>query len=113
MLDIEQAGLPQPEYAAAIMEWLQQVGTRLGCTPVIYTNTGFWNASVGSYASFAASPLWIAQYTGNAGPALPHDARTYLFWQYSDTGAVGGISGAVDLTRYCATATALNLLLCR
>lgn len=112
MLDVEQPGLDQPAYAAAVAQWLQQVGDRLGCTPGIYTVAGFWNSCVGSFAPFLAHPLWIAHYTSGPSPAIPAGSGSYTFWQYASTGAVRGIGGPVDMSRYPGQASQLQALLC-
>lgn len=112
MLDVEQAGLEQPAYAAAVAQWLQQVGERLGCVPGIYTHTSFWDGSVGSFAPFLAHPLWIAQYGSRPGPALPSGATGYTFWQYTNTGVVNGIAGPVDMSRFAGSPEQLQALRC-
>lgn len=52
-------------------------------------------------------PLWLADY----GPPAPPVACT--LWQYTDAGSVGGIQGAVDLSRYYGTETELGTLFAR
>lgn len=112
MLDVEQGGLDQPAYAAAVAQWLQQVGAQLGCVPGIYTHTSFWDGSVGSFAPFLAHPLWIAHYTSGPSPALPPGATGYAFWQYANTGAVRGIAGPVEMSRYSGSLEQLQALRC-
>ena len=111
MLDVEQAGLAQPDYAAAVMQWLQQVYNNLGYMPGIYTNAGFWNNNVGSFLPFKDYPLWIAHYTTFPSPKLPPSAN-YRFWQYTDGAKVNGISGNVDMSRFPGTLEQLNALIC-
>lgn len=112
MLDVEQPGLAQPDYAAAVAAWLQQVGERLGCTPGIYTTASFWNSCMGAFTPFLAHPLWIAHYTSGPVPALPPGAASYTFWQFADTGCVQGVSGAVDLNRFAGSLAQLQALRC-
>lgn len=111
ILDVEQSGLSEPDYAAAVMQWLQQTGAKLGCTPGIYTYASFWENNVGSFAPFLAHPLWIAEYTSKPSPHVPQGA-SYTFWQYSSTGAVNGISGSVAMNRYAGSPAQLKALLC-
>lgn len=112
MLDVEQPGLAQPAYAAAVADWLQQVGDRLGCMPGIYTNASFWTSCVGTFAPFLAHPLWIAHYTSGPGPALPPGASSYTFWQFADTGSVQGVAGPVDVSRFAGSLAQLQALRC-
>lgn len=112
MLDVEQPGLAQPDYAAAVAAWLQQVGDRLGCVPGIYTNARIWHDCVGAFTPFLAHPLWIAHYTPGPSPALPAGASSYAFWQFTDTGVVNGIAGPVDMSRFAGSAEQLQALRC-
>lgn len=111
ILDIERGGLSQPDYAAAVLQWLQQTGEKLGCTPGIYTTASFWESNLGSFAPFLAYPLWIAEYTSQPSPHVPQGA-SYTFWQYSSTGVVRGISSSVDMNRYAGSPAQLQALLC-
>jgi lysozyme len=102
MLDVETLGkgMTQAGYAQAVAAWLDAVGGQLQCEPLIYTSASFWNASLGSFAAFAAHPLWIAEYTARPAPVLPAGAATYTLWQYSASGRIAGIAGNVDLDRF-------------
>ena len=61
-----------------------------------YSYTNFINNYLNP-AQLAAYPLWLADYRSQPGYT-----GTYDMWQYSSTGAVGGIAGACDLN-YCYT----------
>lgn len=114
VLDVEQTGKLTPQqYAAAVQQWLSVVSSRLGCTPMIYTNASFWNANVGNFGAFTAYPLWIAEYCSAPAPILPAGAGHYNFWQYSASGVVQGISSRVDMDRYNGTRQQLQALLCQ
>jgi len=78
-----------------IQTWLSVVEHETGRTPILYTNTGFWDQDTGQLGSY---PLWIAQY-GVSTPKLPAnwEWKAWTFWQSSETGTVAGISGSVDL----------------
>jgi GH25 family lysozyme M1 (1,4-beta-N-acetylmuramidase) len=85
---------------SAMVSWIQsfitEMKTDTGKTPVIYTTTSWWNACTGDSSAFKADPLWIASY-GVSVPSIPSVWGNLTFWQYSESGAVAGIGGAVDL----------------
>lgn len=89
------------------LRWVNRVKSTWGVNPMIYTSaamipTGDWSAVVATNAG-----LWVAGYPrGYAGDrlrnpgAVPYSVSPWPFaaaWQYSSSGAVGGISGAVDV----------------
>ena len=92
--------------AANLQTWATAVHAGTGKVPMIYTAVGYWNASVGSTA-FGSDPLWVANW-GVTCPDLPSGWSNWVFWQYSDMGSVGGISGAVDLDEYNGTLAQLQ-----
>ena len=85
---------------SAMVAWIQSfIGVITSDTkkaPVIYTTTSWWNACTGDSSAFKADPLWIASY-GVSVPSIPSVWGNLTFWQYSESGAVAGIGGAVDL----------------
>ncbi len=56
-----------------------------------YSYTNFINTSLDA-AALAAYPLWVADYRATLGYTGP-----YAMWQYTGSGTVGGVTGAVDL----------------
>jgi GH25 family lysozyme M1 (1,4-beta-N-acetylmuramidase) len=88
------------------MAWLNRVTYRIGVKPMIYTSPGFWNTYMGNTTTFATAgykTLWIAHWTSNPAPSVPANnwgGNGWTFWQYTSSGSVNGISGAVDLDRY-------------
>src|SRR5262249_22465652 len=77
--------------------WLSKVHAATGKTPMIYTASGFWNA-IGD-PGFSSYPLFIANW-GVSCPSIPGSWGNWKFWQYTDSGSVPGISGAVDRDRF-------------
>lgn len=68
-----------------------------GYTPGVYANRWYLNDRLDADAlRNAGISIWLAEYTKNARPAY---RGTYDYWQYSQTGSVPGIDGAVDLDR--------------
>ena len=71
--------------------------------PMIYTNYDTWVYILGDPTDFADYPLWIANYTPASSPLIPSAWSDWVFWQHSETGSVGGVSGNVDLDRFQGT----------
>src|SRR5262249_59097656 len=59
-------------------------------------------ASAGCQSGFGGCPLWVANY-GVTCPSMPTSFSEWKFWQYTDSGSVSGISGAVDLDQFNGT----------
>ena len=106
MLDVE---VTDSQSMAVIVANLSACAARLqavtGRVPVIYTSPSFWTGSVGSTA-FSDFPLWIANW-GVTCPGMPVGWTNWAIWQYSSTGTVGGITGAVDLDKFNGTTSDL------
>ncbi len=88
--------VPIAERAQRAFAWLQQVERLLGRRPIIYTRRGFMAEKFGDYQPLTTYALWVAHYTKAAQPALPPGWTDWKFWQYTENGTVGGISGDVD-----------------
>lgn len=89
---------------------LDAIETALRCTPIIYTNCAFWNANLN--AGFSRYPLWIARYSSSP-PTIPNGWTSWTFWQYSESGTVPGVTGAVDLDRFAGSSEDLQQLITR
>ncbi len=95
VLDVEStSGLPPAQVATAVGQWIDHVEAAIGVKPIIYTGRYFWQDNVGS-ADFADYPLWIAHYTTGC-PNIADQWSDWAFHQYTDSGSVPGIGGAVD-----------------
>lgn len=62
-----------------------------GYVPMVYSNL-VWEAFEYDMEKLADYPIWYADY--EPAPQTPYD---FAFWQYSESGQVEGIAGAVDL----------------
>lgn len=85
-----------------VRTWLKRVRRKLGEKPIIYTNHSSWQAT-GDTTKFARAghPLWVANF-GVASPSVPADnwnGAGWSIWQYTSSGRVKGIDGAVDRNR--------------
>jgi len=79
-----------------ISDFLNTYRTRTGRYAVIYTTTSWWTSCTGNWSGpWANHPLWLARWASTPG-TLPAGAPFYSFWQYTSSGSVPGISGAVD-----------------
>ncbi|MEI7893061.1 MAG: GH25 family lysozyme [Myxococcales bacterium] len=101
VVDVEET---KAQTAAAIgiqvRAFVDRIAQKTGRVPMIYTGGYFWDASVKS-SDFATLPVWVAHYfndntTGHC-PNTPNAWARWQFWQYSGSGTVAGITGAVDL----------------
>ena len=96
-LDVEATGgLTPAEVEAAVQQWVDHVQAQLGIAPMVYTGNWFWDPSVASSAQ-AGLPLWESYYCANCCPKIPTPWSNWAIWQYSDAGAVSGVSGACDM----------------
>lgn len=89
---------------AAINVWLETVSAFVGGPCRIYTNLSTWRA-LGNPTNYSQHDLWIAYPVEAGNTATPPAiggwaAGGWTGWQYSFTGSVPGLSGAVDLTRW-------------
>lgn len=109
VLDVEtNTGLTDEALNAAVLTWMSTVEAAYGVAPILYSDLSFVQNRLAD--TLAVYPLWIAEYTDEA----PEDLgpwTTWTFWQYSESGTIDGIDGAVDLDRYRGTATAWRGLL--
>ncbi len=95
VIDVESSTNSTPaQTAAAVGAWIEHVEAATGVKPIIYTGRYFWQDNVGTDA-FADYPLWIAHYTSEC-PNIPDQWSDWVFHQYSSSGTVAGIVGAVD-----------------
>ena len=105
VLDIETSGgLGPAALRTWISAWLGRVKSRLGVRAIIYTNAGFWKASVGDTTAYAVAGyrLWVANWRVSS-PSLPANGwggAGWRVWQYDSCGSVPGVSGCVDLDRF-------------
>jgi GH25 family lysozyme M1 (1,4-beta-N-acetylmuramidase) len=117
VLDLEETGgLGQADLANWTRTWLGEVQRLTGKAPIVYTGYYFWRDSVGNPADIGASyRLWLPSYPADPAsttfkPLVPGGWGTWTFWQYTSTGSVPGISGNVDMNRFCCDGPSLVAL---
>ncbi|MCZ4125713.1 GH25 family lysozyme [Streptomyces sp. H39-S7] len=113
MLDLEGGcyGKSTSAMRTWILDFYNAYKTRTGRDVVIYTSPSWWNSCTGSWGGMSAkSPLFVAHWTTASSPSIPSGFPYWTFWQYSDSGSVSGISGAVDRDRFSGDGTRLLAL---
>ena len=73
-----------------------------GYRPGVYANANWWDKYLTS-PKYNNWERWVAQYGSDL-----HDSRPYTMWQYSNTGAVPGIQGNVDMNYWYGETTELG-----
>lgn len=101
VLDIERndAGLTPTQVQEWISAFLSQMDVLGFPKVIIYSYVSFLNDNLPQGHPFGSLPLWIAHYTSNPSPTIPHGWTAYSIWQYSASGSVGGVSTACDLDK--------------
>lgn len=96
-LDVEElGGYNKQSLSSAVIAAMQSISFATGHTPVIYCNTNYarnyLTAEVGQY------PLWIADYNNTGHPGSNPIWDTWVGYQYTSKGNIGGIT--VDLDEF-------------
>jgi GH25 family lysozyme M1 (1,4-beta-N-acetylmuramidase) len=104
--------LGKPAMASWIRRFVDQVKTRIGRAPMIYTAASWWNQCVDPSASFADCPLDLAYWQATAPTVMPTGWSTFAIWQYAggNTSQVGNydkdvINGDINALRALAGPT--------
>jgi lysozyme len=111
-VEIDGGGVTGSDYLAGVQRWIATVeaDSRFsGQKVIIYTRKVFWE-SLGTPADFTAQPLWVADYSQDP-PRIPLPWRSYMFFQYTQTGSIPGIPGNVDLDSFNGEMSDLKALL--
>ena len=97
----------RPDLADDLKSFLAQMEQAYGAKPILYSGVSFANEYLSGFSGY---PLWVAEYTSAATPKVPAGWQTWTFWQYSQSGSVAGINGAVDMDRFNGTAAQFDAL---
>jgi GH25 family lysozyme M1 (1,4-beta-N-acetylmuramidase) len=105
MLDLEYDPYASTECwglsTSAMVTWVSDFVTEetklTGVAPIIYTPQAWWDTCTGNSTKFGNDVLWVPSYSAGSPGTLPAGWNTWNMWQYTSSGAVNGISGAVDL----------------
>lgn len=92
VLDVEKEGKNDVDLISRMIQWLKYVEKTTGKRPVIYTSYHFYTTKFQN--KFKEYKFWIANYN-DIPERLKNDE--IIHWQFSDNGAITGISTEVDL----------------
>lgn len=110
VLDVEITAEMKPDkLRRGVKRWLKYVEKALGCRPIFYTYTEFWNKYLKE--EFTEYPLWLADYSKKI--TLPKGVKSWSIWQHSQRGEVDGIDGYVDLNLLNGGQEKLKQLYCK
>jgi GH25 family lysozyme M1 (1,4-beta-N-acetylmuramidase) len=90
-------GLSPAQMVSWISDFMTEATTLTGAAPIIYTPQDWWDTCTGNSTSFGGDLLWVPAYSAGTPGTLPAGWNTWAMWQYTSSGSVPGISGAVDL----------------
>jgi GH25 family lysozyme M1 (1,4-beta-N-acetylmuramidase) len=89
-------GVSQSDMRSWISSFLNQVQSRIGRTPMIYTNVNWWNPCTGSSTAFSGYPLDISSCNASP-PSAPGWGTHRTFWQYDIPDCQRGATHDVDV----------------
>lgn len=95
IIDIEHAGRNEAMFIADLTEFIRQVTEYYGKKPLLYTYQNFYNKH---FNGILTDYPWMIACYQNSPPVL-NDGNTYVIWQYSSSGQIGGIPTRVDRSR--------------
>jgi lysozyme len=98
--------VPTATLSQRIFDWLDTVQQATGRAPVLYSYPSWFQSVAFTDPKLATYPLYIASY--NSCATIPQPWTEAIFWQYTATGTVAGISGEVDRDRFFGTAADLK-----
>lgn len=108
-LDFEENPSSQMTIAQA-EQFVTEVFNQTGRYPGFYSDSLAGNMLGGAQDSILANCwFWRAEY-GNAAPSVPPTWSTWTMWQYTESGSVPGISGAVDRDTFNGSTAGLSKL---
>lgn len=90
-----------------IQTFLSGLESHYGVKPILYSGEKFANQYMSNFGNY---PLWLAEYEV-ASPKVPQGWTDWSFWQWSQSGHIEGVEGAVDLDRFNGGRAGFNRLL--
>lgn len=90
-----------------LLKFLDGLESHYGIKPIVYTGKNFANQYLQDFSDY---PLWLAEYGVNQ-PTIPANWKDWTFWQWSQSGTINGIDGAVDMDRFNGSHQQFNQLL--
>ena len=103
ILDIEELSLPRnavdkEKLQNDVTTFLNEVERRTKRRPIIYADYAFANEYLDN-STYAAYPLWLAEYSKGSSPQIPHawEHKGCMIWQKSDKYNVNSIETDFDV----------------
>ena len=118
VVDVEETPVPSEwsdiptvqERADLLERWIACIRDRAHRDPIVYTALSFWTRTFGTWKPAGDVRIWIAQWRA-VPPRMPAGGWSdWMFWQYSDRGAVAGVNGLVDVDRFNGDETSLRAM---
>ena len=97
---------PASDIVKRATDWLVTVTDATGKKPIVYTFPAYFPDLSVDTSALGKYPLYIATIASCA--SVPAPWKSAVFWQYSWTGTVSGISGQVDMDRFFGSMTDLQ-----
>ncbi len=109
VLDVEivDKDVTPEQLRASIRTWLEAVTKHYGVKPIIYTYQSYYRRYLKGH--FPEYHFWIARYS-DVQPQLEHTDK-WMFWQFTDRGAIAGVNAHVDINHFPGNWEQLNTLL--
>lgn len=96
-LDLEQTGgLGPGQLVTWAQDFLLDMRTLTGRTPMLYTYPYFWENDLNDPSALSRYPLWMANFGTKTAPVSD-------LWQYTDSAHLKGIPDAVDESKFLGT----------
>src|SRR5579863_6399541 len=92
---------PPATIASRAFDWLNTVEQATGRKPIIYSYPSWFGDAGFTDSKLANYPLFIATYGSCA--SVPAPWTTTVFWQYSASGTVPGLTAKADVDRFVGT----------
>ncbi|WP_226001916.1 GH25 family lysozyme [Paenibacillus sp. BJ-4] len=93
-------GLTSAQISEVAHAFLDEMEKLTGRQPIVYTGNVFASKFDPTFSMYK---LWVARYSTTQKPTAVPAWNSWWAWQYSSTGSVPGINGAVDLDEYNGT----------
>jgi lysozyme len=92
---------------ADIKTWMEAITSHYGVKPIIYTYQNYYRRYLKGH--FPEYHFWIARYS-DVQPEV-EKSDSWMFWQFTDRGAIAGINAHVDINHFPGNWEQLSTLL--
>jgi lysozyme len=108
-LDCEACTCDSAQAVSKVSAFIGEVEKHLsGRRMLLYFSASFPGDHLQGGSGFSGHPVWVAAYNNDPAPPTIAGVGQIKLWQYSESGHVNGISGAVDLDRFVGTLSDLK-----